>query len=83
MGRVIACGIPQGAGQETAEGDEPAEYRREQDTKKARRKRPSGIPQGAELNRTPEYCREQNRNGGIPARAGQRERKTDGRKRAK
>jgi len=42
MGRVIACGIPQGAGlnrtpkyqreqdKKAAEGDEPAEYRREQ-----------------------------------------------------
>ena len=40
--------------QETLEGKEPAEYRREQ-----------------------------NRNAGIPQGAGQRERRTDGRKRAK
>ena len=75
MGRVIACGIPQGAGQKdggiparagqkAAEGDEPAEYRREQDTKKARRKRPSRIPQetglkAAEGDETAEYRREQ------------------------
>lgn len=51
MGRVIACRIPARAGQKAAEGDEPAEYHREQDTKKARRKRPSGIPQGTEQKR--------------------------------
>ena len=65
MGRVIACGIPQGA-----ELNRTPEYRREQVTKKARRKRPSGRPQGTEQKRRntaecrtepPEYRREQDK----------------------